>query len=417
MPSNLVALSIGSDKITAAISVDNNGEFEVLDTISKPSEGIRKGSIIYGELVLKTINELLDELAQRNSCEIKSLYIALGTKDVEIVKNKGKYVSEFQSTLITQKEISKAYINGKNIKIKEDQYIVDAIINGFYTKEQGYRENPMNLTASLLEVDLDVIIAKKDTILDFKTLFLNTQYEISGFILGIDSLKHICLQDKLKNKTCAIIDFGAEKVEFAVFEDNRLQNVGFVGLGAEDLTNDLSIATDRQRNTARVLKEKYSQNYISLRKEFAKLEVDDCIIDSDLFYDVVTARIEEIFNYVKKDLESLEIYDRIENILIFGDGITSFEEINGFIQDLFGKKVILYTKNELNLENSSKITSIAIVKEVYDRLKLVYKEEIFLDKILMDYKKENESEIIKKEIKKEKKKGLSKVLGFLGDIF
>lgn len=416
MPSNLVALSIGSDKITAAISTDNDGEFEILDVISKRSEGIRKGSIIYGELALKIINELLEELAQRNSCEIKSIYIALSSKDVEIIKSKGKYVSEFQSTLITQREISKAYINGKNIKVNEDQYIVDAIINEFYTKEQGYRENPINLTASLLEVDLDVIVAKKNMILDFKTLFLNTSYEIAGFILGIDSLKHICLQEKLRNKTNVIIDFGAEKVEIAVFENNILQNVGFVGLGAEDITNDLAIVMEREKNTARALKEKYSGNYVSLRKEFAKLEIDDCTVDSDLFYDIIMARIEEIFNYVKKDLESLEIYDRIENIVIFGDGITCFEEISSFIEDLFAKKVILYTNNELNLENSSKITSIAIVKEVYDRLKLVYKEEIFLDKVLMDYKRENESEI-KKEIKKEKKKGLSKVLGFLGDIF
>lgn len=422
MFSNLVALNLGSDKITAAISGDNSAEFEILDSVEVLSKGIENGIIKDKELAAECIKEALKKLSEKTSKSIKSVYISLGTKNSRIISNKGIYLSGNSDLGITSKEISKAYLNGKNVKINEDEYIADAIINEFYTEQEGYVENPLRIKSSSLEVDLDIVVSKKEIIEDIKEVFSGLGYEIKGFLLGIASLKKIFLDEKTVSKNLAIVEVGADKTEIAYFSKNRLKSLGYVPLGGRNITNDLSIAIEKDKEIAEKLKCEHSLSYITLRRDFSKIDADGNIIEADFFYDVVNARIEEILNYVKKELELSGIYDKIEDIIIFGDGITCFEDIQAYIESILEKNITIYTKDELNLENSSTLVSIAIVKEVYDRLKLLYKEENFSEKLFMEYNnnmKNNEIEDEKKTevIKKEKKKGLSKVFGFLGDIF
>ncbi|WP_297519524.1 cell division FtsA domain-containing protein [uncultured Clostridium sp.] len=417
MAEKIVALSIGSKNISAAIANDNEGEFTILDTIVRPSKGISKGKIAKVDLAIESVVEVLEELSKMNFEKIPSVYISLGTENIRIVKNTGVYLSEYKNTILTQKEVKKAYINGKNINSENDEYIVDAIIRKVRVNNNEILESPMGIESSSLEIDLDVIIAKKDFIDDVKSMFTRIGCEINGFLLGVESLKQIFLVDN-NNANNLIIDFGGEKTEFIYFEDGRVANIGYIPLGGVNITKDLSIVTTYSEEVMEVIKKKNSSSYSTFRNDFAKIEVLEDYVEADLFYDIINARFEEILNYVKKELEYSGVYDKIENITILGDGIGSFEKINLLIEDILQKKVNVFTKNELNIEKSSIITPIAIVKEVYDRVKLLGDDsnEVEVSFKRETYVKEVEEESFD-EVKIVKKKGLSKVLGFLGDIF
>ena len=417
MAEKIVALSIGSKNISAAIANDNEGEFTILDTIARPSKGISKGKIAKADLAIESVVEVLEELSKMNFEKIPSVYISLGTENIRIVKNTGVYLSEYKNTILTQKEVKKAYINGKNINSENDEYIVDAIIRKVRVNNNEILESPIGIESSSLEIDLDVIIAKKDFIDDVKSMFTRIGCEINGFLLGIESLKQIFLVDN-NNANNLIIDFGGEKTEFIYFEDGRVANIGYIPLGGVNITKDLSIVTTYSEEVMEVIKKKNSSSYSTFRNDFAKIEVLEDYVEADLFYDIINARFEEILNYVKKELEYSGVYDKIENITILGDGIGSFEKINLLIEDILQKKVNVFTKNELNIEKSSIITPIAIVKEVYDRVKLLGDDsnEVEVSFKRETYVKEVEEESFD-EVKIVKKKGLSKVLGFLGDIF
>lgn len=417
MEGKLVALSIGSDNISAAIAKDDNGEFVILDTISRPSKGIRKGKIVDNDLAIESIVEVLEELSKINLEKIASVYISLGAKNARVIKNAGVYLSDYKSTVLTKREITKAYLNGKNVIVENDEYIIDAIISKIRVNNNEVLELPFGIAASSLEIDLDVIVAKREFVDSVKSLFDRIGCEVNGFLIGVEALKEIFFADNNIGNNL-IVDFGAEKTEFAYFTNGRLEHIGAIPLGGFNITKDLSIVTTYDEEVMEEIKKKNSHIYSSLRKNFAKIEVLEDTVEADLFYEIINARFEEILNYLKKELEYLGIYDKIEIITILGDGIGSFEEIDLLIEDVLQKKVNVFTKNELNIEKSSIITPIAIVKEVYDRLKLLSDdskaiEKNFQEEILVQKQKEESTD----DIKKEKKKGLSKVLGFLGDIF
>ena len=73
---------------------------------------------------------------------------------------------------------------------------------------------------------------------------------------------------------------------------------------------------------------------------------------------------------------------------MYGDGISFYENVFDVIKEQMDKKVKLINSHYLGMEDFSNISSLSIIKEVYDRLKLLYdcpiKEEIEEDEFYVD---------------------------------
>ncbi|MGL4739831.1 MAG: hypothetical protein ACRC41_03385 [Sarcina sp.] len=414
MSKKIVALSIGSSYITAALAQENNGEFELLDNVIRPSKGIKKGRVIDVDLTVETVIGVLQELSTKNDEMYESMYVSLPLSDVKVINSKGTFKSS-KEVIVTKREITETYIKAKKININNDEYIIDAIIQGFYVNDEGYIENPLNKSVKNFEMDLDIIVAKKEIIEEFEKVFERVSCKVKGYILGIDALKNIFLIDNKRENTL-IIDFHANNTKVGYFEYGRIKEVLNIPLGGDDITRDLAIVTKQSPALMEQVKIENSGKYAKLRKEFAKIEIADTTFEAGLLFDIINARVDEITNYIKKELETLGIYDKIENIIIIGDSIVSFEEIDILLEEILQKKLKIITKSELNIENSSIIIPIAIVKEAYDRLKLLSEEFVVTNKSL-DKENVEKIEVSEENVKKVKKKGISKVLGFLGDIF
>lgn len=410
MPKYIVGLDIGSENICATMSTENeNKEFEVLNFVCKITEGVKKGKIIDPALVMNNVKLCLQELENVTGNNIEGIYLGIGSENCRIVSSKG-YVYLEDDLSISERHIQNAYLNGKNITVNEDEYIVDGIVNFFYIEEQGFIKNPLGLKANKLEIDLDLVISKKNIISSLKSVVLGAGYEVKGMTLSIDSLKNIFLSDSTLLNNVALINVGAEKTEIALYKCNQLKEIGFIPLGGKNISKDLSICLSIDEQLGERLKLECSNEYISMVDE-SIINLGNKEVDSKFIYEIMDARLTEIIEYIHREIQNSGFYDEIDLLFIAGDGISYFENIHDKVKKDTDKKVKVFTKSNLNLNNSSIITSISIVKEVYDRLKLIRNEKVLLDTRII------EDEIEETNNKKIKKRGLARVKAFFDEIF
>ncbi|MGL5615638.1 MAG: cell division FtsA domain-containing protein [Sarcina sp.] len=419
MNENIVALGIGSKYLSATMSKFELGERKIVASVVVNSKGIEKGKIIDKTLFKQAIEEIITKLKGVTKEKIENIYISLGTEDIRIEDSKGSCNLD-KNKPIEKEQIDRAYLDGKEINIEEDECIVDGIIKSFYTAESGYIENPLGLKSKELELELTVIVAKKALVLALKEIFIELEIEINGFILSIEAINNFVVKsEEMQNKNNVLIDFGAEKIEIGIFKRNKLKAVDFIALGAKNITTDIAIVTNIAENVAEEIKIKNSPNFIKMRNDFAKIEIANGLkVESTLFYEVIMARLEEIIDYIKKSLETTVNYDKIDNVIIVGEGIVNFEKVAAIFSEYLNKNVKIIEKKDLNIENYSIIMSNAIVKEVHHRLKLLYKKDVFSIMLQTNGKETFSKNTIFKEKNIKGNKGkLSKVLGLLGDIF
>lgn len=420
MSDYIVGLDIGSKNICATMSIENEEYgFEVLDFVCKQSYGIKKGLVTDFNLAVDCIKKCLEELAEKTQTNINGVYFGFSCKECKIIPSKGyTYVGE--DSYVNETNIQNAYRDAKNILLKDDDCIADSVINCFYTTNEECVKNPIGITSDKLEIDLDLILSDVKYIDNLKQAVLEAGYQVLGTVLSINALKNIFLSEDTISKNVGIIDIGTEKTEIALYNANQLIGTGQVPFGGDAITKDLAICLEIDENMAEQLKKECAKDYIYMAKE-SIIDLGTREVDARFVHDVIEARLDEILEHIYKEISNNEFYEKIDFFIITGEGLVYFEEIDKKIQEILGKKVKLFKKHDFYLNNSAIIVSIGIVKEVYDRLKLICDEKVFSSININNNVDTNINTSVDDESeydnKKNKKRGLSRFKAFLDDIF
>lgn len=412
MPDYMVGIDIGSHKISATLSSENErGEFQVLHSIYKPSNGVSKGTVTDINSLAVVIKECLNELAQISNVNLKDVSVGIGTYRSRVITKKGVLYINNSNNVITKEHINNIIQDVSQVELTEDECLVECIINNFYTEEHGYIDNPVNLKAEKLEINVDIIISNKEQINSIKDAIIMAGYNVKNFTLRINSLKKMFLGEKTASSKVLLVDVGGEKTEVAFYKYNELVALSYLPLGGDNISKDISICASVPKIEAENIKKIYGSSFISKKNELESFKAGIYEIDNKLFYDIVMARIEEIINFIYEDIKNTSFFNEINSIILIGDGINYFEGVKELVEEKINKKAIVITKYDLNLQNSSIISSIGIVKDVYDKVKLLCDEPVFFDKRISNNHQKEDNTI------KKKKTYFTKIKGFLEDIF
>lgn len=412
MPDYMVGIDIGSYKISATLSNENErGEFQILHSICKPSNGVCKGIVTDINSLAVVIKECLNELSQISNINFKDVSVGIGTYRSRVITKKGVLYINNTNNVITKEHINNIIQDVSQVELTEDECLVECIVNSFYTEEQGFMDNPINLKTEKLEINADIVISNKEQINAIKDAIIIAGYNVKNFTLRINSLKKMFLGEKTVSSKVLLVDVGGEKTEVAFYRYNELVALSYLPLGGDNISKDISICASLPKIEAENIKKIYGSSFIKKKNELESFKASSCEIDNKLFYDIVMARIEEIINFIYEDIKNTGFFDEINSIILIGDGINYFEGVKELVEEKINKKAIIITKYDLDLQNSSIISSIGIVKDVYDKVKLLCNEPVFFDKRISNNHQTEDNTI------KKKKTYFTKIKGFLEDIF
>lgn len=371
----ITAIDIGSNKLSATIATKNNSnELEILLTKSCKSAGIEKGTIADINKCREAIEKLLKELEEVTKRNIKSLTVGISSRKIRIAKTTVKV--ELKDGEVTQESLMEGFDRAKkNFLLGEEDIIIDEIINFYIINNQVIYKNILNWKAESFEMNLTLVIGDRSEIEKYNEIFENTKYKIDNIKSNIITGKQIFLSENKYSGDYALIDVGAGEIDIAVFDNNvSMRNMASIPLGGNNISNDLAICGEISFLEADNMKRMYSSNYKTLYKDKStskQIKSGTLEVSKELFFEVINARIEEILNHIHMELKKSGHYDRICSIILYGDALSYFEDIAEFASNIFKKNVKIVKGIDLGIKNSENITSLALVKEVYDRLILL----------------------------------------------
>ncbi|WP_297424518.1 cell division FtsA domain-containing protein [Clostridium sp.] len=385
----ITSIDFGSKKLSATSVFRGKEELEILAVKSCKSAGIEKGLLTDVEKCKKNVINLLAELEEKIKKDIKSITIGISSNKARITET--TVLINLDEEKVTTQDIGKAIKKGRqSVIISEDESIVDILINFYMLDGKVIHKDILNWKGRKLELNLTLVIADKKEIQKYYELFEGTKYNIEFIKLNILTGKQIFLNEKNSIGDIVLVDIGAGITEIALFNNGVPKNISSIPIGGNNITNDLAICGNFSFLEADNIKKIYASNYRSLYEDNSipdEIEVGTIKISKKLFYEVVNARIEEILSHINMKLKNTGHYDRICSIILYGDSINYFENINEIVHKIFTVKTKVITKTDLGMKNSENITSLAIAKEVYDRLNLLE------DKVIVPTNKSNDNKV------------------------
>lgn len=169
-----------------------------------------------------------------------------------------------------------------------------------------------------------------------------------------------------------LLDIGAENTDIGVFDGDSFVYTNSIPIGGQNITNDISLVLNVSPEEAEKLKKQYGlalKSYIDNDSEVVLNTVrdGDRIVKSSNIVEIIEARVEQIFELVNKDISNQGIKQKINNVVLTGQGITNISK-----SDIVGKitlniPVKMASTKIANLIKPSFETSYALVRYIAAR--------------------------------------------------
>ncbi|GKX66606.1 cell division FtsA domain-containing protein [Inconstantimicrobium mannanitabidum] len=387
MQQYIVGMDIGSQNICVTLAKMNGENIEFLNENIFVSDGVAKGKIVDVNKLSLTIQNVMHSMQIQYNDNIR-WYIGIGNSNVRSEHLTAQVFIKNSYDIITEQEIIETIQKSSSRILKDNEELLYFNVDEYVLNGVARYEMPLGASGESLEIKFTCFIARKDYINNLKNTFSLCGIDFITIYLNCFELKNVVINEKTRDKSLMILDVGAQTTDFMFFRNNVVDSFGVIPLGGDAITNDLSICTEIEKSKAEEIKILHSSAYEKYYRSYKIGTVKDDILEIDikLFYEVIRARLEELAMIIAEKIKNSGYYNNLQVVYVFGEGIINFEGIHILLEDILKKKVVIVSKEQLNLQSASVINSVCIAKSACDRFKLEYRAK---DKITVQHKTEN----------------------------
>ena len=340
----IVGMDIGTSKVSLVIGeVNNFGQIETICSVSNICNGIKKGKIINEDEVIKTVIKTLEDAESESNLKINSAYITIYGKDVTIVQNSITKEVKDRYSGISAKDVSSAIMQAKDIDVPEGKTIIDIVAEKFVLDDGKVTADPIGSFCSSFTLKAQIVLANKEFIRQIHNIFRKSDLEIDGIVPITLAEKNVVLDINELNDSVMILDIGAGNTEIGVFEGSEFIYTNTIPLGGDNITNDIALVLNISQDEADKLKRQYGlamKSYIDNDNDITLTTCKDengnnKVIKSSELIEIIEARVEEIFKLINDDITMQGIKQRINNVVLTGQGIVNISK-----SDVAGKVIL-----------------------------------------------------------------------------
>ncbi len=317
----IVAIEIGSSKISCAVGIQTYSGINILAYASEPVNGfVSKGVVRNVDETGNCLNSLINRLEPSlDNLTIEKAYVAFGglsmhTRKSTVVRTFDEY------TKVTQSVIEQmALENDQQFAVPDGyQRIMVLPLESRLNGETSL--TPMGTPTRRIECNYQNILLREQYMKQLEESFAMSNICILDSYNAIILEANILLSDTERSSGAALVNIGAETTTVAIYTNNLLRKLVVIPIGSNNITRDLC-AEQIPYKEAEQLK---------IFKGYNSTDDDNSIIETELVNQIISARMSEILLNVKHQIEEAE--NRVANIVFTGGG-SKLKNIMQIIQE------------------------------------------------------------------------------------
>lgn len=320
-----VGLDVGTENVRAVVAtVNHDGEISVVGYNESPNAGMRKGVVANLTGPAESIDRMLGEVERMSGVEVNSAYVSINGAHVMSVKAEGMIAVGAEDHEINDDDMDRVEQAAVVGRVPANRDILDVLPLSYTLDGQSGIKDPLGMTGSRLELKASVISALAPNSLNLRKATEGAHVHADKLVPSVVAAARAVLTEKQMENGVAVIDLGAATTSVAIFEEGDLQYVGVIPMGANNITNDLAIVLQIDPEIAEDIKRRYISKPAG---ETADGEIlirhgrEEMAFDKAEIYEIIEARLSEIFDGVKKELKTAKYDHKLpEGMVLVGGG-------------------------------------------------------------------------------------------------
>ena len=371
----IVGIDIGTSKVCTVVGeVNNFGQIEIICSTSYKCNGLKKGKIINEEDISLSIEKTIKDAEEQTNLKINSAYVTIPGKYVTIVQNSITKDAKDKYAGISVKDVQSAIMQVKDIDIPENKTLIDIVPDKITLENGTVVTDPVGNLSSNFTISAQVILAAKDYVRQLTGILKKAGLETDGIVPITLAERNLILDKNELNDNVMLLDIGAGNTDIGVFEGSTFVYTNSIPLGGDNITNDISLVLNISEEEADKLKRQYglalrsfidNDNEITLNT--SRGESKTKTIKSSELIEIIEARIEEIFSIINKDIINQGIKQKINNVILTGQGIININKSDVAGKIILNIPVKISTGRAISTVKPAYRTSYSLVRYIASR--------------------------------------------------
>ena len=375
-------IDLGTDSIKIVVTEKVNDKFQVLASVSSPSNGIKNGCIVDTKMAVSSVKNALKQINDSLGIKIEKVVACIPPSNakMDIVMGTTNVIDYNE---ITGVDVSNALLDAiKNQDFTNDE-LVTAMPISFTVDENTNIKDPKGMKGSVLETRIVISMVPKEPLYRILEVL-----KLSGLDTVDISFTSVGDYYSIKNRKYdelvgAIINIGEESTNISVFNKGIQIKNSVIPIGSVNVDRDLTYVFRSKLSESRKIKETFAMASIKYADSNDTWNIE---IDKDNTKEVnqlgvskvVEARIREILKLAKNEIKNLTNRE-IRYIIITG-GLSEIASFPILVEQEFGFVAKVCNINTMGVRDNKYSSCYGITKYFDDKLSLRGKEYKMIEK-------------------------------------
>jgi cell division protein FtsA len=350
----VASLDMGSSKVVCLIASIDNGEVRILGYGHKESKGIMGSAVSDMRLAQKAVTNAVAEAERMAGLNIDRLLVGISGSQV---KSSRKEVSaKIVSDIVKASDITSLANMVRSKFKKKNREVIHLIPLQYRIDNLAPVENPRYMSGEKLYAKFHIISTPQAVIKNIENCLRKCQISVNNYIVEPYASSLSCLTENENNLGTLLVDIGGSSTSFCIVLNGKLFYVGNSPVGGIHVTKDISTILNISFESAEKVKSLNNSLLISPleEKEIIKLKTSDpndgpnmIKINRLELRDIMKARLEEMFELVKENLQKAGIPLNVMSNIVLTGGVTSTVGIDRLASEVFKKNVRIGYPNKI----------------------------------------------------------------------
>ena len=337
-PNHYFGLDIGTSYVRCVVGMDNPEDPlhpSIIGYGEAPNLGMRKGVIVHIEDVIEPIVQAITEAERISGVQIHKVTTNINGSNVLGINSHGVIAISAADREITANDAERVEEAATIIQLPPNKEIIQVFAKNYRLDGQDNIKNPVGMKGIRLEVDLHIITAGAPNIKTLSEAMEQAKVGINHLtVSGLASAEAV-LSRQQKEAGTLVMDIGAGTTNLAIIEDGEIQHVAVIPVGGMNITNDLAIGLKTDLDVAERVKIQHAsleedQENTTLNVKFGGKQHE---FSTDQIHMVVEARLDELLDYVEKELQRVHRSRKLPGGVVIVGGTSKLPGIAEFTRE------------------------------------------------------------------------------------
>lgn len=337
-----VGLDIGTSRTRCVIGsydqASDEPKIAVIGHGSAENTGMRKGLIVHLDEVVNSIQTAVSEAERLSGIRIESATVNVNGSHVSGIDSRGVVAISTASKQISLEDKLRAEEAATIVQLPSNREIIQVFPKNYQVDGQDSIKDPVGMQGVRLEVEAHIITAASPSLRGLDAAMEKTGVFASHRTISSLAAGEIVLSRKQREAGALVLDIGASTTNIAVIEDGEIQHIAVIPLGGINITNDLAIGLKVDLEIAERVKIKHASLAGVGKNSKVSIEKDkkNYVFESDDISLIVEARVEEILEFVDKELKKIHKSQKLPGGVVIVGGSAKIPGIDLFAKEKLG---------------------------------------------------------------------------------